>query len=73
MTRFECYTKDTDTYRSRLSGIFYACRKCPAVKVEGEIYSWDKHYWNKTLDIREGSWKGMDDITIQKLRDKWGK
>ena len=71
MTRFECYTKDTDTYRSRFTGIFYACRKCPAVKVEGEIYSWDNHNWENVLDIRESSWKGMDKDTVKKLQEKW--
>lgn len=71
MTRFECYTKDTDTYRSRLSGIFYECSKCPAIKVEGEIYSWDKHNWNRILDIREKSWYGMDSALIKTLREKW--
>lgn len=72
LTRFECYTKDNDAYCSRHSGVFYACTKCPAVKMEGTISYWTRRCTTNILDIRKSSWKGMDDNTIQRLRVKWG-
>lgn len=71
MTRFECYTKDSDTYRARISGIFYACKKCPAVKLEGEISQWKTQPVNYIVDIREKSIMGLDSSVVKKLLDLW--
>lgn len=83
MTRFECYTKDTDTYRSRVSGIFYACRKCPAIKLEGTITSWDTEQIRSKseksnmelpfglLDIRKSTFFGLEKDLANKLRNRW--
>ncbi len=71
LTRFECYTKDNDTYRDRISGIVYACSKCPALKVDGKISSWDTHNYHSILDCREQYFIFMDKATIKKLSDKW--
>ena len=53
MTRFQCYTKDNDTYRDRISGIFYACKKCPAIKVDGEITEWKTSPLRFIADVRK--------------------
>lgn len=71
MTRFECYTKDTDTYRDRITGVFYACKKCPAVKIEGEITEWNTEPLRGMMDIRDHSFIGLDNKIEQKLRDAW--
>ena len=73
MTRFECYTKDSDTYRARISGIFYACKKCPAVKIEGELSEWETHIINhdNIVDIRIKSLTGLDSSVEQQLHNKW--
>lgn len=52
LTRFECYTKDSDTYRSKVSGIFYACKKCPAIKVKGIVKEWKTSEWEDMIDCR---------------------
>lgn len=71
LTRFECYTKESDTYRMRLTGIFYECRKCPTLMVEGLINEWVTHTWRDTLDIRTHSFHGMDRTLIDELQSKW--
>ncbi len=71
LTRFECYTKDNDTYRTRLTGIFYACKNCPAVKVVGQTSYWETREWNDVLDIREKFFYGMDKALIDKLSKRW--
>jgi hypothetical protein len=71
MTRFECYTKDTDTYRNRESGILYACNKCPAVRFEGTISSWVTHNLNSIIDIRKEEFVNMDKNVVKQLQSKW--
>jgi hypothetical protein len=72
LTRFECYTKDNDIYKSRVSSIFYACKKCPAVKSEGVIMEWKERTFNDILDITgNNSWIGMSDELATKLRNRW--
>ena len=82
MTKFECYTKDRDTYRTRITAIFYACKKCPAIKAEGTISSWETEEIKSVsdsglrrgyaqLDIRESGFIGMDEDTATKLRNRW--
>jgi len=71
LTRFECYTKDNDTYRTRLTGVFYRCKKCPAVKVEGVRHEWVEKRWRDILDCRTHFFLGMEKTLRQKLAEKW--
>lgn len=72
LSRFDCYTKDNDLYRTRLTGIFYSCTKCPTIRVEGERQDWVTEKWHSELDIRDGKYfHGMDVAIAVKLRDEW--
>ncbi len=72
LTRFDCYTKDSDIYRTRLTGIFYSCTKCPMIAVRGEKQSWVTEEWLSELDVRDGKYfLGMDIELAKKLRNEW--
>ncbi len=72
LSRFDCYTKDSDIYRTRLTGIFYSCTKCPMVTVRGERQGWVTEKWDSDLDIRDGKYfLGMDPELARKLRNEW--
>ena len=77
LTRFECYTKDSDTYATRTSAVFYACSKCPAIKAVGTISEWKTRKLAEDgdefqiTDSRKYWFKGMDEKIAQKLHDKW--
>ena len=71
LTRFECYTKDSDTYRDRISGVFYACRKCPAVKIVGSMSEWKTRRYYDILDCRDKYFICMDKALVDKLAKRW--
>ena len=71
MTRFECYTKDSNTYRDRISAIFYACAKCPAIRIEGTITEWVTKPLEAIADVRETNLIGLDNNITNTLRTKW--
>ena len=78
LTRFECYTKDNTTYSTRMSGIFYACKKCPTIKLDGTESAWQTTPITSrdgipytTTDIRRSSFKGMEVNIITKQRERW--
>jgi len=47
LTRFECYTKDSDTYRTRLTGVFYS-QILWTVELTSS-WEWTKHYGRSLL------------------------
>jgi hypothetical protein len=74
MDRFECLT-NKEEYRPKVTAVFYACRKCPAVKEEGYVWEWTKHtmiYPDNVLDSRDGNhWIGMDEQKARDIKSKW--
>ena len=72
MDRFTCFTKESpDMYRSRYTGTFYACKKCPAVSFKGTIKEWTEKPRTAILDCRVHTFVIMSNELAVKLRNKW--
>lgn len=69
--RFSCLVQSDETYNDRFTAVYYACRNCPAINMDGYVYEWVRRNINKVADIRTHSWKGMDSKLIKEHRDKW--
>jgi hypothetical protein len=68
--RFACYTKD-EVYRSRITGIFYKCTKCPAVKIDALFYKWVETKLSDIVDIRHSTFKPLDKKIADELHKYW--
>jgi len=72
MDRFTCFTKDNpDMYRTRFTGKFFACKKCPAVMFEGTVKVWEEREHTSILDCRNQRFIMMDKTLAERLTDKW--